>query len=281
MGPVPRGEQRSGPEDGSGVLSSPRLDDARSGGLQAPNRIALPANRTSQDSQLRKTVPVGNRSVSARELHRSPLPCFVYAGSYLGLRWGELAGLKRANLDLGAQRVRVVGSLERAGHGFRYVEETKSSTTRRTLSLPRFLVDILSEHLALVADSDFVFPAPNGGCLNYHSWKSRFWNPAVRKAGPVALQPSRDAAYLCRPVDRPRRPSPGDPAIHRARGHPHDDEHLRTPLSQPRRRARSCARWCLPSSSRGPGAAPRLFGRCSRNKWSRKKDALARYSGSQ
>ncbi len=38
---------------------------------------------------------------------------FVYAGSYLGLRWGELAGLKRINLDLGTRRVRVVGSLER------------------------------------------------------------------------------------------------------------------------------------------------------------------------
>jgi hypothetical protein len=31
--------------------------------------------------------------------------------------------------------------------------------------------------------------------------------------------------------------------------------------------------------SRGPGAAPRVF-RGPRNKWSRKKDALARYSGS-
>lgn len=108
---------------------------------------------------------------------------FVYVGSYLGLRWGELAGLKRVNVNLGARRARVVGSLERAGHGFRYVEETKTSATRRTLSLPDFLVRILSDHLAFVPDSEFVFPAPTGGCLNYHSWKSRFWNPAVQKAG--------------------------------------------------------------------------------------------------
>lgn len=108
---------------------------------------------------------------------------FVYTGSYLGLRWGELAGLKRVNLDLGVRRVRVVGSLERLGHSFRYIEDTKTSTTRRTLSLPDFLVSILSNHFALAPDSEFVFPAPNGGCLNYHSWRTRFWNPAVREAG--------------------------------------------------------------------------------------------------
>jgi integrase len=107
---------------------------------------------------------------------------FVYAGSYLGLRWGELAGLKRINLDLSARRARVVGSLERVNSGFRYVEETKTVATRLTLSLPGFLVTILSEHLAAVADSEYVFPAPHGGCLNYHSWRTRFWNPAVREA---------------------------------------------------------------------------------------------------
>jgi integrase len=107
---------------------------------------------------------------------------FVYVGCYLGLRWGELAGLKRANLDLRARRARVVGSLERCNSGFRYVEETKTAATRRTLSLPSFLVTILSENLAVVADSEFVFPAPHGGCLNYHSWRTRFWNPAVREA---------------------------------------------------------------------------------------------------
>jgi hypothetical protein len=35
----------------------------------------------------------------------------------------------------------------------------------------------------LCPDSESVFPAPTGGCLNDHSWRSRFWNPAVRKAG--------------------------------------------------------------------------------------------------
>jgi integrase len=76
----------------------------------------------------------------------------------------------------------VVGSLERCNSGFRYVEETKTAATRRTLSLPGFLVTILSEHRAVVADSEFVFPAPHGACLNYHSWRTRYWNPAVREA---------------------------------------------------------------------------------------------------
>jgi integrase len=75
-------------------------------------RISLPRIPTSE-----------KRFLSAGEVSRLAgcidprYRAFVYAGSYLGLRWGELAGLKRANLDLGAERVRVVGSLERAGHG--------------------------------------------------------------------------------------------------------------------------------------------------------------------
>lgn len=142
-------------------------------------RIALPRIPSSEKRFL-SAIDVSRLASCIDPRYRA----FVYAGSYLGFRWGELAGLKRINLDLGARRVRVVGSLERVDHSFRYVEETKTSTTRRTLSLPGFLVDILWDHLALVADdSEFVFPAPNGGCLNYHSWRSRFWNPAVREAG--------------------------------------------------------------------------------------------------
>lgn len=65
----------------------------------------------------------------------------VYVGAYLGLRWGELAGLKRVHLDMLRRQVRVVGSLERVGNGFRYVEETKTVSGRRMVPVPAFLVD--------------------------------------------------------------------------------------------------------------------------------------------
>jgi len=81
------------------------------------------------------------------------------------------------------RQVRVVGSLERVGNGFRYVEETKTVSGRRMVPVPAFLVDELAHHLADAPESAFVFPAPKGGHLFYQSWRHRFWNPAATRAG--------------------------------------------------------------------------------------------------
>jgi integrase len=108
---------------------------------------------------------------------------FVYVGAYLGLRWGELAGLKRQHLHLLKKQMKVVGSLERFDNSYRYVEETKTTSSRRMIPVPEFLRDILAAHLAVAPRSKFVFPAPKGGFIRYHGWRRRFWNPAVDKSG--------------------------------------------------------------------------------------------------
>jgi len=90
---------------------------------------------------------------------------FVYTGAYLGLRWAELGGLLRKNLDLPGCRIKIVGSLERFRGGNRYVEETKSTAGRRVVPVPLFLVEVLTEHLTRVPASEWVFPAPEGGHL--------------------------------------------------------------------------------------------------------------------
>jgi integrase len=82
-----------------------------------------------------------------------------------------------------------VGSLERMRGSFRYVEALKSSAARRTLPLPAFLVDVLGAHLASAPDSEWVFPAPNGGMLHYSGFRRRFWNPAVELASLGPLTP--------------------------------------------------------------------------------------------
>lgn len=48
----------------------------------------------------------------------------VYVGAYLGLRWGELGGLKRVHLNMLKRQVTVLGSLERVG-------AVTSATSRR------------------------------------------------------------------------------------------------------------------------------------------------------
>jgi integrase len=71
----------------------------------------------------------------------------IYTGTYLGLRWSELAGLKKANLDMVGRRVAIVGALERIGNGWRYSEQMKTLRSRRRVSIPKFIVDLLKDRL--------------------------------------------------------------------------------------------------------------------------------------
>lgn len=106
----------------------------------------------------------------------------VYSAVYLGCRWGELVGLKRANLNLLKREVRIVGSLEEVNGGPRYVEETKTSASRRTLSIPPFLTEELSLHFQRAPESAFVFTAAKGALLRRSNFRKRYWKPAVNRA---------------------------------------------------------------------------------------------------
>ena len=107
----------------------------------------------------------------------------IYTAAYLGLRWGEAAGLKRQPLNLLRQEIRIVGTIERAAGVYRYVEDTKSVASRRTIKLPPFLVEILAAHLETATVAEFVFPAAEGGFLRYDNFRRRVWQPAVERAG--------------------------------------------------------------------------------------------------
>ena len=93
----------------------------------------------------------------------------------MGLRWSEIAGLKRSHLDLLRRTILIAGSLERVGNGFRYMSETKTLRSKWLLDMPAPLVKILARHLETAPPSEFVFSAPQGGVLQYHSFRRRFW----------------------------------------------------------------------------------------------------------
>jgi integrase len=113
----------------------------------------------------------------------------IYAGAYLGLRWSELAGLKRTNLDLPGRHVRILGALERVDSGWRYNEQLKTSRSRRTLSIPRFIIDLLADQLVIAPESEFVFSSPCGNILNYRNFRRRYWDPAVTRADLTGVTP--------------------------------------------------------------------------------------------
>lgn len=110
----------------------------------------------------------------------------VLVGAYGGLRLGELAGLKRRRVDLLRGRVEVA-EISVEVRGVLLTGPPKTKAGRRSVPLPRSVVDVLGKHMA-DSKGDMVFPAPEGGPLRGGIFRSRFWAPAVAAAG---LQPLR------------------------------------------------------------------------------------------
>jgi integrase len=65
-----------------------------------------------------------------------------------------------------------------------HVGPPKTRASRRTVGLPRAVVEELAAHLATPAPPDaFVFTAPKGGPLRVIAFRARIWRPATRNAG--------------------------------------------------------------------------------------------------
>ncbi|CAN5684896.1 hypothetical protein BH20ACT21_BH20ACT21_10180 [soil metagenome] len=90
----------------------------------------------------------------------------VYTAAYLGLRWQEIAGLRRQNLTMQAGRlatIRVVSTIERSNGRYYPVEYGKTKAARRTLKMPDFLHEAFAWHLRAFDSDQWVFLAPRGG----------------------------------------------------------------------------------------------------------------------
>jgi integrase len=112
----------------------------------------------------------------------------LWLGVLIGLRWGEVAGLRVADLDLLRNEVAIAKQLTRE----RVLGEPKSEAGRRVLAMPAALVEMLSRHLAAreltAADDDaFLFVTSRGTPLDYAHWRLRVWVPACERAGLVGL----------------------------------------------------------------------------------------------
>ncbi len=63
----------------------------------------------------------------------------------LGVRRGEALGLRSLDIDLDARALRINQSIQRVGGSLR-ASETKTSRSRRTITLPDFAVEPLKAH---------------------------------------------------------------------------------------------------------------------------------------
>jgi integrase len=71
----------------------------------------------------------------------------VWLGAVLGLRWGEVAGLRVGNVDLLRKTITVAEQVTRGAGGAGGIGPPKSAAARRTISIPKELADELSAHM--------------------------------------------------------------------------------------------------------------------------------------
>ncbi len=102
----------------------------------------------------------------------------VLTAAYTGLRWGELAGLKVKYLNLLRRSLLVEEALTDV-KGQVSIGPVKTRASRRTVSLPPFIVELVAAHLARNPKSELVFTAAEGAPLRASNFRRRFWNPSV------------------------------------------------------------------------------------------------------
>ena len=114
----------------------------------------------------------------------------VLVAAFGGLRWGELAGLRRKRVDLEAGTVMVAEQLVEANGAFS-AGPPKSAAGRRTVTLPAAVVAVLAEHLdhyTAKSPDAFVFLSSLDKPLRRSNFNRRVWQPATRAAGVEGLR---------------------------------------------------------------------------------------------
>ena len=105
----------------------------------------------------------------------------VFTAAYGGLRWGELAGLRRRDVDLAANTIAVTRKLAEV-NGQLSFGPPKSAAGRRTIGIPSFVARSLAVHIdlyALPGADGLVFPSADGQPMRRSNFRRRVWEPAT------------------------------------------------------------------------------------------------------
>jgi integrase len=112
----------------------------------------------------------------------------VYLAGYTGLRAGELGGLRIGRLNLLKNQLTVEETLVDAGGGLQF-GDPKTQRSRRTVSIPPFLKDMLALHLKnygpdLPDSTALVFTTVRGTPVRHSNFYREHFQPAVLRALP-------------------------------------------------------------------------------------------------
>ena len=110
----------------------------------------------------------------------------VLLAIFCSLRWGELAALRRSDIDLEARTVRVTRQVTTLSSGRQVIGPPKSAAGNRVVILPDVIIPVLQLHLRWLAEpgeDGLLFTSPEGKPLRYDNFRNRIWYPALRAAG--------------------------------------------------------------------------------------------------
>ena len=127
------------------------------------------------------TLPELEVMVAAMSERYRPM---VLLAAWCGLRFGELAELRRGDVDVQGRLLRVSRGVARA-NGEVFIGDPKSDAGRREVSVPPHLMPVLEAHLSKhvgSASGALLFPARRGGSMAPSSLY-RVWYPARAAAG--------------------------------------------------------------------------------------------------
>ena len=102
------------------------------------------------------------------------------------LRWGELAALRRCDLNLASGTVRIERSLSELPGGGYLFGPPKSDAGHRIVAIPRAVRPELKRHLSEFAAPGadaLVFTSPTGAPLRHGNFRRRSWLPALARTG--------------------------------------------------------------------------------------------------
>jgi integrase len=118
-----------------------------------------------------------------------PSDLAVLLMGYQGLRFGEVAGLRRRNVDLLHRRLSVTDTVVEVGG--RLLPDTPKSHQARIMPLVDHLVEPLRQHLESVPpDTDaYLLRGSRGAPLRYTHWLRTVWKPACSEVGVVGVTP--------------------------------------------------------------------------------------------
>ncbi len=107
----------------------------------------------------------------------------VLTAAYVGLRWGELAGLKVERVDPLRRAIRVEEQLVEVGGGVQF-GPPKTKAGRRTVSMPPTIARLLGEHMSApaVESSGLVFPTLTGRPMRRSNFR-KVWGRATAEVG--------------------------------------------------------------------------------------------------